>query len=572
MNSTIYIFGNMQNGYTQYPDDETTHEIFEKFIQYAATAPTVLATRRDGALIYYGYTRQLQDGQSIGLCVLLNSRMMTGIDSLFSLFERGMQWLAEQGYLIKFAPDGNLISNADHLYMSKAEVETVATWIQQEFQNLENETVSLPPVNYTRGIDFMGRFSYQDDVEKIVESTHSNGYTFVRKDKGFNTVAMDSYKGVLEAVNTENEALKRQLVQMQAEIGNTASVVSSPTQVEDKKNSNRLRNLVIAFVVVALVLIGYISYRNVHSSETVNYPYSEDVYDDDTANEYVQQTRRRTFTTLLDQGYVYLKGTIGNNLGVTMYLKFYRNDAEGDPAMGDMLIENYVEGIMHYDSSPADAVLRINGSFETNGRLFLFEYDGNRQTGEIDGTLDGDSFNGSFVAGKSLSFTADVQDNGQIPSTYDKLVDALYNAGVSEGFGGEFAYQVLAFTDKKVISFCDHTIRIEDVRNETSSEISISSDLDVLGYMCKDQKVTFIMQTTYMNGGLRGVVAQYNIVTGKWTTLAEEIVAAEFIDNGTKVKITDAECVGYDGDDYYGDYDYVAYGGYWKYKYRTINL
>ena len=571
MNSSIYIFGNMQQGYTQYPDDETTHEIFQNFA-LSAKAPTQLAIHRDGSLMYYGYIRKLIGEQYIGLCVLLNGHMVNDMTALFTLFERTMEQLAEQGYLIKFDTDGSLIANTDHLYMSKTEVDSVSSRLQQEFESLDGCITTLPPVNYTQSMDSVGTFNFSDDALKIVESTHNNGYTYVYKRKGFNTATMDSYKGVLEAVNTENEALKRQIEQMKAER------ISAPTTVNPEAkasgDSNILRNLVIFFVVIALGLIGYVSYQNVHTSDKVEYEFVDNT-NDESANAYQQQTQqRRTFNDLLKQGYVYLQGHISEG-PVSMYLKFYQNE-EGYESMRD----DIVFGILHYDNQPANAILMVEGNFTRDGSITLREFDGNRHSGDIHGTLDGYSFDGEYVT-SNLAFIASVQDNPKIPATYEKLTDWLFSEYYSDDV---VDCAVIAFTDKKVFTITEstyyssdwnqyltrHILTEYDVTNGSivsKKNVYNPDEVQVLAYSCKNQKITFIGQTVFMNGGFRGVVGQLNIATDKWKDIASEIVSAEFIDNGNKLQITGAKSV-----DYYDDYDYEAYGGYWKYTYRTINL
>ena len=214
MNSSIYIFGNMQEGYTQYPDDETTYEIFQNFA-LNAKAPTQLAIHRDGSLMYYGYIRKLEGDQYIGLCVLLNSRMFDNVPSLFSLFEQTIEKLAEFGYLIKFDMQGNLIANTQHLYMSKNEIDTISYWLQQQVDGMEASTSAIPPVNYAVASNSVQVFSYTEEAEKIVESTTSNGYTFVLKAEDYNTVNLDSYQAVVASQAQQIAALTQKVEELQ---------------------------------------------------------------------------------------------------------------------------------------------------------------------------------------------------------------------------------------------------------------------------------------------------------------------------------------------------------------------
>ena len=100
MNSSVYLFGEMAEGYTQYPEDSSS-EIFHRL--YAnSKATTQIAIHRDGNLMYYGYIRKLENNKYLGLCVVLNGIMLTRIDSLVSLFENIIASLVSKGTLIHY--------------------------------------------------------------------------------------------------------------------------------------------------------------------------------------------------------------------------------------------------------------------------------------------------------------------------------------------------------------------------------------------------------------------------------------------------------------------------------------
>ncbi len=244
MNSSIYIFGNMQTGYTQYPDDETTHEIFQNYA-LNAKAPTQLAIHRDGTLMYYGYLRMLEGEQYIGLCVILNNVMLTNISVLFSLFEHTIALMAELGFLIKFGTDGSLMGNTEHLYMSPEEVRYVTEQLRNAFES--QKTVPIPPTNYSIPSDSVGKFTVKDATGNILYSAYTNGYTYVYKSEGYNTVTMDSYQGVLAAVNDENESLKQQIDALKG------ASKSSHVDKSGGAEKNLLRGIVVVF---AIILIG----------------------------------------------------------------------------------------------------------------------------------------------------------------------------------------------------------------------------------------------------------------------------------------------------------------------------
>ena len=84
MNSTIYLFGNLGQGLTLYPNDYTRN-IFKEFIS-RANAPTQLIIHRDRAIMNYGYIRKIENGQLFGICIQINGQYFTAIKKLFELF------------------------------------------------------------------------------------------------------------------------------------------------------------------------------------------------------------------------------------------------------------------------------------------------------------------------------------------------------------------------------------------------------------------------------------------------------------------------------------------------------
>lgn len=217
MNSSVYIFGNLSSGYTQYPDEESTSSIFQKFYT-KAKATTQIAIRRDGNLMYYAYIRKLEQGKYIGLCVLLNGAVLTKFEGLFSLFENVISNLVTKGYLIKYNDSGNLIANTEHLYMNREEIDLVAESLKGGFDSMQSTAMKLPPVNYAISSESVKEFVVDDDAKEILKSSYTNGYTYIYKSKGFNTALMNSYQGVLSRVSRERDELKSRNVNLSLQL------------------------------------------------------------------------------------------------------------------------------------------------------------------------------------------------------------------------------------------------------------------------------------------------------------------------------------------------------------------
>lgn len=264
MNSSVYLFGNLSSGYTQYPDEDFSYSIFQTFYQRAKST-TQIVIHRDGCLMYYCYIRKLEQNQYIGLCVLLNDAIIAGFENMFTLYEYAISNLAEKGYLIRYDEYGNLVANAEKLFKKLDEVELVTETLKRGFNNLAKSAQELPPENFAVGRSSAKSFSIEDDVSEILQSSYTNGYTYIYKSKDFETAQMMSYKGVLSRVSKERDEYAKQLIEKKKEI----------TILKAKQ-----RNITWVSILGAVVLIlGVILWNKIlFPSEVTHYETGEFVY------------------------------------------------------------------------------------------------------------------------------------------------------------------------------------------------------------------------------------------------------------------------------------------------------
>lgn len=209
MNASVYIFGEFNGGYTQYPDDYTA-SIFQKFAANAKST-TQIAIHRNGDLIYYGYIRKLEQNKYIGLCIVLNGKMFNPNGALFSLFENALSNIVSKGMLINFDEQGNLVTSVEKLYLRKEEIELIKESLRVGASRLESDCMRLPAVSYGTSKDSTNVFLVDDNPEDITKSSYTNGYTYIYKSKGYNTAQLNSYKGVLRKSYAEKKKLQDQL-------------------------------------------------------------------------------------------------------------------------------------------------------------------------------------------------------------------------------------------------------------------------------------------------------------------------------------------------------------------------
>lgn len=258
INSTVYVFGNLGSGYTQHPDDYTK-EIFKNFAAKAA-ADSQIIIHRNGNLMYYGYIRKLDsNGRFIGFCILLNGAMLRAVGKLFRVFEDAVSDMTVRGTVIGFDERGAIVPKAGGLDSKPGEADRVAASISRDIAGLSGDMAKLPPVHYAVSNSESKSFSIKDSGDdEIAKASTIFSYTFVYKDKGYNTDALNGYKGVITRLHKEKDVLSRQYDEL-------------------KKDYNRLNHqkkqyrkmIILCVVVIVMGVGGYFLYSALTHTERV---------------------------------------------------------------------------------------------------------------------------------------------------------------------------------------------------------------------------------------------------------------------------------------------------------------
>lgn len=242
MNSSVYIFGELSSGYTQYPEDSSSNVL--KTLYSHCKVPTQTIIHRDGSMMFYCYIRKLDANKYIGLCVAINGYYVSKVDELFSLFENTIEKMARQGVFIHFVADGALTTNLKDLKFEEEEIDTLSENLRLGFETLGNVPQKLPHTDYTIAKDSVKEFCVSDDKHDIIRASYTYGFTYIYKEKDFDTVRMNSYRSVLRRVNEENVSLKKRNAELQE---------------QNKKILNQkkqYRNVVILCILIAVCGIG----------------------------------------------------------------------------------------------------------------------------------------------------------------------------------------------------------------------------------------------------------------------------------------------------------------------------
>lgn len=253
MNCSVYIFGELSSGYSQYPEDSSSN-ILNKLVNNCK-AKTQLVIRRDDNLMFYSYIRKLERQQYVGLCIVVNGYYIQQLERLFSLFEQTLERLVTQGSIICFSKDGNIVPTNKHLRNQEEDIDSITRGLVQNFNNC-GQAYQLPAVDYTVSKNSVKEFNINDDKREIIRSSYTYGYTYIYKDADYNTVRLDSYRSVLSRVNKENIDLKKK---------NTELHEKNQEILRQKK---QFRNVIFLILVVILCGIGiYFLYTNLNNTQ-----------------------------------------------------------------------------------------------------------------------------------------------------------------------------------------------------------------------------------------------------------------------------------------------------------------
>lgn len=215
MNSSVYIFGELSSGYTQYPEDSSSYVL--KTLYRHCKAPTQIVIHRDVSLMHYCYVRKLDNDKYFGFCIAVNGYYISNVDVLFSLFENTIEKVVSQGVLIHFSEKGTLTTSIGTLRSEEEELESLTENLRIGFEGFRKISKPLPRTDYGIAKDSIKEHCISDGMQDIVRASYSYGFTYVYKDEDYDTVRMNSYKGVLSRLNEENKALKEQNLELQEE-------------------------------------------------------------------------------------------------------------------------------------------------------------------------------------------------------------------------------------------------------------------------------------------------------------------------------------------------------------------
>ncbi len=253
MNCSTYIFGELSEGYSQYPEDSSSN-IF-KSIYSKCNAPSQLIIHRDDSMMYYVYIRRLETKRYIGLAVAINGYYFSQISSLFSLFEKQIEQLAERGIIINYSKSGDLTTSLSSLRKEEEEVMGYANYLHGELSS-NNTVKKLPQADFAVSINSQKIFNENDSNSDIVKASYTFGFTIILKQDNYDTVRSTSYRNTLKQLNIQNESLTRELEKLKE------------TNKQILRQKKQFKKVIFLFLAVIACGVGlYLLYDNLNNTQ-----------------------------------------------------------------------------------------------------------------------------------------------------------------------------------------------------------------------------------------------------------------------------------------------------------------
>lgn len=253
MNCSTYIFGELSSGYSQYPEDSSSN-LF-KSIYSMCNAPSQLIIHRDESIMYYIYIRKINAKRYIGLAVAINGYYFSQINSLFSLFEKQIELLAERGIIINYSKSGELTTSLSSLIKEETEILNFANNLQDKISSISS-VKKLPQVDYSVSIKSQIIFNEFDNNDDIVKASYTYGFTIILKQHNYDTLRATSYKNTLKQLNTQNENLTKEIDKLR----------ESNKQILRQKK--QFKKVVFLFIAVIASIVGiFFLYENLNNTQ-----------------------------------------------------------------------------------------------------------------------------------------------------------------------------------------------------------------------------------------------------------------------------------------------------------------
>lgn len=230
-------------------------------------APTQLVIHRDESMMYYVYIRKIDVKKYIGFAVAINGYYFNHITSLFSLFEKQIEQLAERGIIINYLKSGDLTATLSSLKDEEEEVMSYINYLQSEISSIKT-LKKLPQADYSVSINSQKIFNENDNNNEIVTASYTYGFTIILKQENYDTLRSTSYRNTLKQLNKQNESLEKEIENLK------------DTNKQILRQKKQFKKVIFLFLIVLGCGVGiYSLYYNLNNTQ----------YELNTANSTIQE-------------------------------------------------------------------------------------------------------------------------------------------------------------------------------------------------------------------------------------------------------------------------------------------
>lgn len=215
MNIDVVVYGELGDGFTQYPEANEKLSILKKSIELSKSITQIIVHRVDD-LMYYNYVRKLAEGQSVGFCIVVNGLVFSDIRRLFSIFEDTFSYLAENGLIVRLNDRGEVESNTLSLPSSQADVSEAVTMLRSQVASRPDALSLLPAVDYSLQKMQYKEFLSDDDPLTILSYSQKTDYVIVYKDADYNSKHLESSIAKIKGLSNEVKELQEKLSEVQS--------------------------------------------------------------------------------------------------------------------------------------------------------------------------------------------------------------------------------------------------------------------------------------------------------------------------------------------------------------------
>lgn len=209
MLASVYLFGELGAGYTQYLDDYT-RDIFKEFAK-KAKADTQLLIHREDNTVYYVYIRRLHGNKYIGMCYVVSGVIITAYKQIFDIFERTLDTIVTRGVILEFTEDGRITSSLEKLHLCKAEFAQTADYLKMQFEHIEDSFIEeLPPIDYAIKTNESKTYNVASDSNEIKNAIGLYSYVYIHKTEGYESETVKSYVNILKTQYNKVKQLEEQ--------------------------------------------------------------------------------------------------------------------------------------------------------------------------------------------------------------------------------------------------------------------------------------------------------------------------------------------------------------------------